>query len=173
MREGLGRCVEGSEKACHWLLGSPKHLCMRSPGPTEAGPLWGSGQPSCTMNAFPRIQHPKVRGGKGVTGTYQLLSTLACLKWEDQALKGQLSTFSAPILHHPPPPCTETTHKRKRSRQSRGGKAATSLLRTPAHSPRQSPRTLEEAGLASSHGCYASEALGGPAVQLPGCLSQL
>lgn len=65
------------------------------------------------MNALPRIQHPKVRGGKRVTRACQLLSILACLKWGHQALKGQVLNFSAPILHQPP------TSRRQNSTQEK------------------------------------------------------
>lgn len=53
------------------------------------------------VDVFPRIQHPKVRGGGVGWGSraYQPSSALACVQWQDQSLEGQGFIFSAPIVH--------------------------------------------------------------------------
>lgn len=120
------------------------------------------GATSCMINAFSRIQHPQVRGGRGVTRACQLLSSLARLKWEDQALKRfLLSPLPSSTTHLPP--CTGTT--RNKTRPDRVGVERQQpncfpLIPPTALGGARDP--LEEAGLAISHGCYASEAPGNP-----------
>lgn len=135
--------------------------------------MWGSSQPSCAMNAFPRIQHPKVRGGKGVTGTYQLLSTLACLKWEDQALKGQLFTFSTLVLHHPPTSLHRNDTQEKTEQAEQGWEGSNQSPVRPCPQPTAEPTDPGGGTTGQQLWVLRFGSSRGPAIQLPGCLSQL
>lgn len=68
----------GSEKAPS--LAAKLTLCVPvcEPQATKPGPAPGKGQPGCTINVFPRILRPKVRGGQGVARACQPSSPLAC-----------------------------------------------------------------------------------------------
>lgn len=99
------------------------------------------------VNVFPRIRHPKVRGGQGLARACQPSSALACLKWKDQALE---SGFPSP---------TASQIKHSAQAEQAGGQAAH------AH--------LEEAGLVVSCGHYIQKLQGIPLPShVPGCLSQ-
>lgn len=97
------------------------------------------GATSCMINAFSRIQHPQVRGGKGGDKSLSAVVQPGPSEMGEPSSK-TVSAFSAPILHHPPTSLHRNNTQQNQARQSRGGKAATKLF--PAHST-HSPRRCQ------------------------------
>lgn len=110
-----------------------EHLCMHTLSPLSQD-LCGAMLDKCIHSS--ELSTPRSEGESVLTKAYQPTSTLACLKWEDQALKGQDFTFLVLILHHPPTSPFKNNTRQKITKQSRGEKATTKLSPTlPTHRP--------------------------------------